>query len=74
MGKEEGRNVGLWTGSCLHAVRTLEHPRWEDYNYETLNESGTSNRFFWLGDGSTFNEKYMVGDRESTICTNIVLF
>ncbi|KAL5536604.1 hypothetical protein ACEPAF_427 [Sanghuangporus sanghuang] len=63
LGKEEGRIVGLWPGSCLHAVRTIEHPRWEDYNYEPLEESKTRNRFFWLGDGSTYNEKHMVGDR-----------
>lgn len=63
MGKAEGRVVGLWPGSCLHAVRTLEHPRWEDYEYEPLDESKTKNRFYWLGDGSTHNEKYMSGDR-----------
>ena len=67
MGKEEGRIVGLWPGSCLHAVRALEHPRWEDFNYEPLDGSGTRNRFYWLGDGSTYNEKHMVRDRESAI-------
>ena len=51
------------TGSCLHYVTTLSHPRWEDYNYELLDESKTQNRFYWLGDGSTYNEKHMVGDR-----------
>ena len=61
MGKEEGRIVGLWPGSCLHAARVFEHPRWEDYNYEYLD--GVRNRFHWLGDGSTYNEKYMTGDR-----------
>ncbi|KAH8111748.1 FAD/NAD-binding domain-containing protein [Phellopilus nigrolimitatus] len=61
MGKEEGRVVGLWPGSCLHAVRSLERPRWEDFNYESLD--ATRNRFYWLGDGSTHNEKYLVGDR-----------
>ncbi|KAN0074543.1 hypothetical protein V8E55_011592 [Tylopilus felleus] len=61
MGKEEGCAVGLWPGSCLHAARALERPRWEDYNYEYLH--GVRNRFYWLGDGSTYNEKYMTGDR-----------
>ncbi|KAF8428410.1 hypothetical protein L210DRAFT_3564312 [Boletus edulis BED1] len=61
MGKEEGRVVGLWPGSCLHAARAFERPRWEDYNYEYLD--GIQNRFYWLGDGSTYNEKYMTGDR-----------
>jgi len=55
-GKEEGRVVGLWPGSCLHAVRTFENPRWEDYDYVYLNEQ--KNRFAWLGDGWTQVEKY----------------
>lgn len=49
------------SGSCLHAVRALEHPRWEDYNYEYL-DPGVKSKLYWLGDGSTYNEKYMVGD------------
>ena len=52
-------------GSCLHAVRALEAPRWEDFKYEFLD--GVKNRFHWLGDGSTYNEKHMVGDREYTV-------
>lgn len=63
MGKTEGRIAGLWPGSCLHAVRALKHPRWEDFDYEPLDESNTRNRFYWLGDGSTHNEKHMSGDR-----------
>lgn len=50
------------SGSSLHAIRALEHPRWEDYNYEHL-DRGIKNRLYWLGDGSTYNEKFMVGDR-----------
>jgi len=49
-------------GSCLHALRALEHPRWEDFHYEQLD--GIKNIFHWLGDGQTYNEKTMVGDRE----------
>lgn len=49
-------------GSCLQAVRALERPRWEDFNYEPSDAS--KNRFYWLGDGSTHNEKYMTGDRK----------
>ncbi|THG98259.1 hypothetical protein EW145_g7456, partial [Phellinidium pouzarii] len=60
-GNASGRNVGLWPGSTLHALRSLKYPRWEDYNFETL--EGGHNRFYWLGDGSTHNEKYMDGDR-----------
>ncbi|KAH9830110.1 FAD/NAD-binding domain-containing protein [Rhodofomes roseus] len=61
MGKEEGRVVALWPGSCLHAVRALEHPRWEDFQYEL--PDGVKNRMHWLGDGQTYNEKTMTGDR-----------
>jgi len=60
-GKEEGRVVALWPGSCLHAARALEHPRWEDYNYEPLN--GHTNRFFWAGNGTTVAEETPGADR-----------
>ncbi|KAJ7754971.1 FAD/NAD-binding domain-containing protein [Mycena maculata] len=60
-GKEEGRVVALWPGSCLHAVRALEHPRWEDYNYEPLD--GHTNRFFWAGNGMTVAEETPGADR-----------
>ncbi|EIN14235.1 FAD/NAD(P)-binding domain-containing protein [Punctularia strigosozonata HHB-11173 SS5] len=62
MGKEEGRVTGLWPGSCLHAVRALAHPRWEDFNYQHLSGE-PQNRFYWLGDGQTYNEKTFTGDR-----------
>ncbi|TFK83063.1 FAD/NAD-P-binding domain-containing protein [Polyporus arcularius HHB13444] len=60
-GKEEGRIVGLWPGSTLHALKSLEHPRWEDYNYEPLDP--VENRMYWLGDGQTYAEKTLTGDR-----------
>lgn len=44
----------------MHAVRALEHPRWEDFNYEQ--DGKIKNRFHWLGDGSTFVEKHFVGE------------
>ena len=49
-------------GSNLHAIRVLEHPRWEDYEYERMDD--TPNRLFWLGDGQTMNESNMTGDRK----------
>ncbi|KAI0319936.1 FAD/NAD-P-binding domain-containing protein [Amylostereum chailletii] len=58
---EDGTIVGLWPGSCLHAVRTLSHPRWEDFDYTPLDK--TTSRLYWLGDGQTYNEKTMTGDR-----------
>ncbi|KAJ7610856.1 FAD/NAD-binding domain-containing protein [Roridomyces roridus] len=60
-GGEEGRVVALWPGSCLHAARALEHPRWEDYNYEYL--EGHTNRFFWAGNGTTVAEETAGADK-----------
>ncbi|KAJ7361384.1 hypothetical protein DFH08DRAFT_843982 [Mycena albidolilacea] len=60
-GQEEGRVVALWPGSCLHAVRALEHPRWEDYTYEPLD--GHTNRFFWAGNGTTVAEETPDADK-----------
>lgn len=61
MGKEEGRVVALWPGSCLHALIALKDPRWEDFNYQR--HDGAKNRLRWLGNGMTYNEQYMTGDR-----------
>ncbi|KAJ8475161.1 hypothetical protein ONZ51_g6747 [Trametes cubensis] len=62
LGREEGRVVALWPGSTLHAMRAIEHPRWEDYKYEPL-EAGEQNMFYWLGEGQTYNQKTFSGDR-----------
>ncbi|KAI0737196.1 flavin-binding monooxygenase [Daedaleopsis nitida] len=60
LGKEDGRIVGLWPGSSLHAMRTLRYPRWEDYTYEREDDQ---HPLYWLGDGQTWNEKSLTGDR-----------
>ncbi|KAI0737191.1 FAD/NAD-P-binding domain-containing protein [Daedaleopsis nitida] len=60
-GKEEGRIIGLWPGSTLHALRCLQYPRWEDFDYERVDP--VANRMYWLGDGQTWNEKTLTGDR-----------
>jgi hypothetical protein len=44
--------VALWPGSCLHAVKTFKHPRWEDYEYVSANTEH-ENRLGWLGNGWT---------------------
>ncbi|KAK1226783.1 hypothetical protein PQX77_010220 [Marasmius sp. AFHP31] len=56
MGKEEGRVVAMWPGSTLHFLRSLEHPRWEDYNYKSLDDR-PANRFYWLGEGQAEADK-----------------
>ncbi|GAA5925144.1 flavin-containing monooxygenase [Sporobolomyces koalae] len=54
-GLEEGPVVALWPGSCLHAIKTLKYPRWEDFDFTS--SSPQQNRFGWLGDGWTLEEK-----------------
>ncbi|KAJ6571216.1 FAD/NAD-P-binding domain-containing protein [Mycena capillaripes] len=56
----DGTVVGLWPGSALHATRTLASPRWEDYEYESIDK--TRNRLHWLGAGHTENERTRTGD------------
>ncbi|KAF8831859.1 hypothetical protein HHX47_DHR1000936 [Lentinula edodes] len=53
-------------GSCLHCIKALEHPRWEDYDYEPLDPD--NNRFFWLGNGNTLADKIPGSDREDSLC------
>jgi len=49
--------TGLWPGSTLHCIEALRSPRWEDYEYEYLSESGSEeNQLSWLGNGWTLNE------------------
>ena len=52
-------------GTCLHAVRTLSNPRWEDWEYTPLDGEDVTggNPLYWLGDGMSANEKSMTGDR-----------
>ena len=41
-------------------MRALQHPRWEDYDYESADPG--ENSMYWLGDGQTWNEKTLTGD------------
>ena len=50
-------------GTSLHALRTLQHPQWEDYDYESADVE--VNRLYWLGDGQTYNEKTLTGHSAS---------
>jgi len=47
--KTDGRVTALWPGSSLHAIKALEHPRWEDWEYSYVN----GDEMCWFGDGST---------------------
>ena len=55
----------LSPGSTLHALKALEHPRWEDYEYERADAS--PNRLYWLGDGQASDEMSPSGNSESPI-------
>ncbi|GAB7356257.1 hypothetical protein MBLNU459_g7069t2 [Dothideomycetes sp. NU459] len=55
-GKEHGRVVTLWPGSCIHGVVAFENPRWEDFNYEYLPET-EENQLSWLGNGITLAQQ-----------------
>lgn len=48
--KVNNKITGLWPGSSVHAYKTLEHPRWEDYEYETL---ARHDPLDWIGNGWT---------------------
>ncbi|KAJ5166262.1 uncharacterized protein N7482_005043 [Penicillium canariense] len=52
-GAEDGRIVALWPGSSLHAMKVFANPRWEDFDYQYVNDNPTG----WFGDGWTENEK-----------------
>jgi cation diffusion facilitator CzcD-associated flavoprotein CzcO len=48
--KPGGRIHGLWPGSSVHVALVRRDPRWEDWDYEYLSETG--NRFLWyFGNG-----------------------
>ena len=54
-GRPGARIHGLWPGSGMHVTAVRREPRWEDWEYEYLSESG--NRFAWyFGNGATKKE------------------
>ncbi|KAI1761691.1 FAD/NAD(P)-binding domain-containing protein [Hypoxylon sp. FL1150] len=61
-GKPGSRIHGLWPGSAAQQTIVYRHPRWEDWEYTYLSDTG--NRFAWyFGVGSTKKEE----DPESDI-------
>jgi hypothetical protein len=56
-GKEDGRVVTIWPGSCIHAVVAFENPRWEDMDYTYLPET-EDNHMTWLGKGLTLAQEH----------------
>jgi hypothetical protein len=41
------------TGSSLHAMKLFANPRWEDFEYEYVNDNPNG----WIGDGWAYDEK-----------------
>ena len=56
--RKKGRVTALWPGSSLHAVKSLEKVRWEDYVLKEVD----GNPMGWFGDGWTVAER--TGDVE----------
>lgn len=56
-GKEDGRVVTIWPGSCIHAVVAFQNPRWEDMDYTYLPET-EENHMTWLGKGLTLAQEH----------------
>lgn len=48
-GGKGARVTGLWPGSTLHALEALRAPRWEDFEWESV--EGEDNTMRWLGNG-----------------------
>jgi hypothetical protein len=51
--------TGLWPGSTLHCIEALRSPRWEDFEYEVLNDDEgehEGNCMGWLGNGWSVNQ------------------
>lgn len=55
-GRPGARIHGIWPGSAAHLTIVRREPRWEDWNYQYLSETG--NRFQWyFGNGWTKREE-----------------
>ncbi|KAG8415761.1 hypothetical protein J3458_009582 [Metarhizium acridum] len=54
-GRSGSRVHGVWPGSAAHLSIVRREPRWEDFKYEYLGDTG--NRFLWyFGNGKTSKE------------------
>jgi len=48
--------TGLWPGSTLHCIESLRSPRWEDYDYEYVQDETEENQLAWMGNGWSINQ------------------
>ncbi|KAF4119238.1 putative flavoprotein CzcO [Geosmithia morbida] len=63
-GRSGARIHGLWPGSAAHITTVRRSPRWEDWSYEYLDESGNS-LLWYLGNGRSHYD----ADPESDVTT-----
>lgn len=56
-GRPGGRIHGMWPGSALHLTHVRREPRWEDWEYEYLDESGGNSLLWYFGNGWTRAEQ-----------------
>lgn len=54
-GTRDGPIIGLHPGSRLHFFELLQHPRWEDFEWNSLCES-QDYTFAWMANGFTVDE------------------
>ncbi|OTB00442.1 hypothetical protein M426DRAFT_324306 [Hypoxylon sp. CI-4A] len=55
--------TGVWPGSPLHALEAMRAPRWEDYDWESI-DGPDANRLRWLGDGWSITHSKGEGENE----------
>lgn len=57
--KYPDRITSIYPGSYLHYRNVLQHPRWEDYDYENVDGDEP---FAWMGNGMTADDMAMKGN------------
>lgn len=59
--KPNGRVMAIWPGSSVHAYVAFSNPRWEDYDYEHLDQAcekdGDEDFLSWMGNGLTVGQE-----------------
>ncbi|RFU28410.1 hypothetical protein B7463_g7911, partial [Scytalidium lignicola] len=57
-GELDGRVVAVYPGGSMSAIKVMENPRWEDFEWSRSDASDTAlNMWAWLGDGTTRNQR-----------------
>ncbi|KAL8277250.1 hypothetical protein RQP46_010319 [Phenoliferia psychrophenolica] len=56
--KNDGKVRAIWPGSVIHLMHAMEHPRWEEFDWERLDEDkkNPAARYAYFGAGRTYEE------------------